>query len=139
MALGEKLFEESGKIANFTVESVHPVEGVKMQVSFMSEIKGAGKFPSGKNIGSGTMRQYPHGIVDAEYHGVVTTAANEQYFWWAHEKSRISEDGKARGLAMATGFTNSQQLAWANNLIIAIDSVFDPAVQEFKGTGYEWK
>ena len=139
MALGEKLFEEAGKVTSVSVESVHPVEGVKMHVSFMSEIKGVGKFPSGRNTGSGTMHQYPHGIIDAEYRGVVTTAANEQYFWWAHEKSRVSQDGKVRGLVLVTGFTNSQQLAWANNLIIAIDSMFDPAAQEFKGTGYEWK
>jgi hypothetical protein len=120
-------------------ESVHPVEGIKMQVSFMSEMRGAGRFPSGRNMGSGTMHQYPHGIVDAEYHGVVTTAASEQYFWWMHEKSRVSQDGKVRGLVIVTGFTTSQQLAWANNLIIAIDSVFDSVAQEFKGTGYEWK
>ncbi len=96
MALGEKLFEETGKVTSVSVESVHPVEGVKMQVSFVSEIKGA-KFPSGKNMGSGRVTQYPHGIVDAEYRGVVTTAENDQYFWWAHEKSRVGQDGKIRG------------------------------------------
>lgn len=139
MALGEKLFEEVGKVTNVSVEAVHPVEGTKMQVSFMSEIKGVGKFPSGRNMGSGTMHQYPHGIIDAEYRGVITTSANEQYFWWAHQKSRVSQDGKTRGLVLVSGFTNSQNLAWANHLIIAIDSEFDPAAQEFKGTGYEWK
>ena len=40
MALGEKLFEEMGKVTSATIESVHPVEGVKMQVSFASDIKG---------------------------------------------------------------------------------------------------
>jgi hypothetical protein len=56
------------------VKSVHPIEGVKMEVSFASEIKGIGDFPDGNNRGSGTMVQYPHGIVDAAYQGVVTTA-----------------------------------------------------------------
>lgn len=138
MALGEKLFEEAGKVTSVSVESVHPVEGVKMQVSFMSEIKGA-KFPSGRNMGSGRMTQYPHGIVDAEFRGVVTTAENDQFFWWAHEKSKVGQDGKVRGLVIVTGFTNSQKLAWANNTIIVLDAVFDPAAQEFKGTAYEWK
>ena len=52
MALGEKLFEESGKIVGFKkLQEVHPVEGMTMEVSFTSEIKGFGKFPSGRNVG----------------------------------------------------------------------------------------
>jgi hypothetical protein len=138
MALGEKLFEETGKVTSVSVESVHPVEGVKMKVSFMSEIKGA-KFPSGRNMGSGKVRQYPHGIVDGEYHGVVTTDAGDQFYWWAHEKSKVGQDGKMRGLVTVTGFTHAEKIAWANHTIIAIESVMDPEKQEFRGTGYEWK
>jgi hypothetical protein len=139
MALGEKLFEETGKVTGINVESVHPVEGVKMQVSFASEIRGIGRFPNGKNIGSGRMTQYPHGIVDAEYRGVVTTTEGEQFFWWAHEKSKTVEGGKIKGLVIVTGFTGSQRLSWTNNLIIAIDSEFDPSTQQFRGVAYEWK
>ena len=51
MALGEKLFEESGNVTGFKVTKVHPTEGVTMEVSFTSEIKGIGRFPSGKNLG----------------------------------------------------------------------------------------
>lgn len=138
MALGEKLFEETGKVTSISVESVHPVEGVKMKVSFMSEIKGA-KFPNGRNMGSGKVRQYPHGIVDGEYHGVVTTDAGDQFYWWAHEKSKVGQDGKTRGLVTVTGFTHAEKIAWANNTIIVIDAVMDPEKQEFRGTGYEWK
>lgn len=139
MALGEKIFEETGKVTSISVKSVHPVEGVKMEVSFTSEIKGVGNFPSGKNMGSGTMTQYPHGIVDASYQGVVMTAEGEQYFWWAHGKSKAAEGGKTKGLVTVTGFTNSQKLSWMNNLIIVIDVEFDPAAQEFKGVAYQWK
>ena len=39
MALGEKLFEESGNVLGFKVTRVHPVEGTTMEVSFTSEIK----------------------------------------------------------------------------------------------------
>ena len=60
MALGEKLFEESGNVLGFKVTRVHPVEGTTMEVSFTSEIKGIGRFPRGKNIGSGTVTHlYP--------------------------------------------------------------------------------
>ena len=57
MALGEKLFDESGNVTGFNVTKVHPLEGLTMEVSFVSEIKGVGNFPSGKNLGSGTVTQ----------------------------------------------------------------------------------
>ena len=87
MTLGEKLFEESGNVTGFKVTKVHPLEGVTMEVSFVSEIKGIGKFPSGKNLGSGTVTQYPHGIVDGSYQGSFMTnegGSRDHFLWWAH-------------------------------------------------------
>jgi hypothetical protein len=139
MALGEKLFEESGNVTGLKVTKVHPVEGVAMEVSFASEVRGIGRFPSGKNLGSGTMTQYPHGIVDASYQGSLMTAEGDQFMWWSHEKSKVVEGGKVKGLNIVTGFSNSQKLAWMNNLIMAIETEFDPESQKFKLTGYEWK
>jgi hypothetical protein len=140
VALGEKLFEESGNVAGFKVTRVHPVEGTTMEVSFTSEIKGSGRFPSGRNIGSGTMTQYPHGAVDASYQGTIMTAEEgEQFMWWAHEKSNVIEGGKIKGLVMVSGFTNSQKLSWMNNLIMALEAEFDPGALHFRATAYEWK
>jgi hypothetical protein len=138
MALGEKLFEESGNVLSFKVTKVHPVEGTTMEVSFSSELKGFGKFPSGRNIGSGTMTQYPHGVVDASYQGTLMTPEGEHFMWWAHEKSKLADGGKIRGLVMVSGFTNSQKLSWMNDLIMALESEFDPAAQQFRTTAYEW-
>jgi hypothetical protein len=145
MALGEKLFEESGNVRGFKVTKVHPIEGVTMEVSFTSEIRGIGRFPSGKNLGSGTVTQYPHGIVDGSYQGsfMITEgggSSGDQFVWWAHEKTKAVEGGrKFKGLTMMTGFTNSQKLSWMNNLIIALDLETDPESQTFKATAYEWK
>jgi hypothetical protein len=144
MALGEKLFEESGNVTGFKVTKVHPIEGVTTEVSFTSEIKGIGRFPSGKNIGSGTVTQYPHGIVDCGYQGSFLTTAEgsrngDQFVWWAHEKTKMVGGGKFKGLTMMTGFTNSQKLSWMNNLIIAFDLETDSESQKFKATAYEWK
>ena len=140
MGLGEKLFEESGNITGFKVTKVHPIEGVTIEASFTSEIRGIGRFPSGKNLGSGTMTQYPHGIVDASWQGSLMIAeGGDQFIWWAHEKSKVTEDGKVKGLTMVTGFTNSQKLSWMNNLILALESETDLKSQKFKITGYEWK
>jgi hypothetical protein len=144
MALGEKLFEESGNVTGFKVTKVHPIEGVTMEVSFASEIRGIGRFPSGKNLGSGTVTQYPHGMVDGSYQGSFMTTTNgggngDHFIWWAHEKTKVVEGGKFKGLTMMTGFTNSQKLSWMNNLIIALDLETDPESQKFKATAYEWK
>jgi len=139
MALGEKLFEESGNITEFKITKVHPIEGITNEASFASQIIGVGTFPSGKNIGSVTMTQYPHGIVDATWHGSLMTDDNNQFIWWAHEKSKMVEGGKFKGLIMVTGFTTSQKLSWMNNLIMALESEYDPASQKFKVIAYEWK
>ena len=142
MTLGEKLFEESGNVTGFKVIKVHPIEGVTMEVSFTSEIRGIGRFPSGKNLGSGTVTQYPHGIVDGSYQGsfMTTEGGNgDQFVWWAHEKTKMVEGGKFKGLTMMTGFTNSQKLSLMNNLVIALELETDPASQKFKATAYEWK
>ncbi len=70
------------------------------EVSFTSEIKGFGKFPSGRNVGSGVMTQYPHGVVDASYQAMMmmtTAKEGEQFIWCAHEKSRLEDDRKSKG------------------------------------------
>jgi len=139
MALGEKLFEESGKVLGFKVTRVHPVEGTTMEVSFTSEIKGFGKFPSGRNVGSGIMTQYPHGVEDASYQGTIMTAeGGEQFIWWAHEKSKLEDGGKFKGMVMVSGFTNSEKLSWMNRLIMILESEFDPTALQFRTTAYEW-
>lgn len=85
------------------------------------------------------MAQYPHGTVDGAYQGVVTTTEGEQFFWWAHEKGRVAEGGKVKSVTIVSGFTNSPKLSWMNSLVLLIDSETDPASQEFRGTGYQWK
>ena len=113
MVLGEKLFEESGNITGFKVTKVHPIEGLTIESSFTSEIRGTGRFPSGKNLGSGIFIHYPHGIVDASYQGsLMTTEGGNQFLWWAHEKGKAVEGGKIKGISIVAAFTNSQKLAW---------------------------
>jgi hypothetical protein len=139
MALGEKLFEETANITGFKVTKVHPVEGMTMEISFTTDLKGIGKFPSGKNMGSGVATQYPHGVIEGSYQGAVMTAEGEQFIWWAHEKSKVVEGGRRRGLVMVSAFTNSEKLSWMNNQIWALELELDPAAQKFRTTAYEWK
>jgi len=139
MALGEKLFEESGNIVAVKVTKVHPIEGLTTEVTFTSNIKGEGKFPNGKNLGSGAMTRYPHGVIDGTFQGVITTENGDQFMWWAHEKSKVVDDEKIRGLTIVTGFTNSEKLAWMNNLILALEVEGSTLSNEFKAVAYEWK
>ena len=138
MGLGEKLFEESGKITGFKVAKVHPIEGVTTEVSFTSDIRGIERFPSGKNLASGTMTRYPHGIIDATWQGTLTTENGELFLWWSHEKAKVLQDGKIKGLNMVTGFTNSQNLSWMNTLIIVVELAASVHSDEFSAVAYEW-
>lgn len=140
MVLGEKLFEESGDITGFKITKVHPIEGVTTEVSSTSEIKGEGRYPSGRRLGSGITTKYPHGIIDGTWHGSLMIAEDgSQFMWWAHEKSKLLEGGNIKGLSIMTGFTNSEKLSWMNNIILAIEISGSVFSQKFKATGYEWK
>jgi hypothetical protein len=138
MALGQKLFEEVGKISGFKVAKVHPLEGVTTEISFTSDIKGVGRYPGGKNLASGTITKYPHGIIDGSWQGTLTTELGEQFMWWSHEKSKVLEGGEIKGLNVTTGFTNSHKLSWMNNLIIVIELSGSIFSDEFSAIGYEW-
>jgi hypothetical protein len=125
MALGEKLFEESGEITGFKITRVHPIEGVTTEVSFTSDIRGEGRYPSGQSLGSGVMTKYPHGIIDGTWHGSLMIAEDaSQFMWWAHEKSEVLEGGSIKGLNIMSGFTNSQKLSWMNNLVLALEIIW---------------
>lgn len=138
MALGQKLFEEVGKISAFKVAKVHPLEGVTTELSFASDITGIGKYPSGKNLASGIITKYPHGIIDGSWQGTLTSELGDQFMWWAHEKSKVLEGGEIKGLNVATGFTNSQKLSWMNNLIIVIELSGSVNSDDFSAIGYEY-
>jgi len=138
MTLGEKLFEEVGKISGLKVVKVHPLEGVTTENTFMSDIKGIGKYPSGKNLASGTITRYSHGIIDGSWQGTLTSELGVQFMWWSHEKSKVVEGGEIKGLNVTTGFTNSPELSWMNNLIIVIELSGSVLSDEFSAVGYEW-
>lgn len=138
MTLGQKLFEEVGKISGLKVVKVHPLEGVTTEITFMSDIKGIRKFPSGKNLASGTIIRYPHGIIDGSWQGTLTSELGMQFMWWSHEKSKVVEGGEIKGLNVTTGFTNSPELSWMNNLIIVIELSGSVSSDEFSAIGYEW-
>jgi hypothetical protein len=139
MPIGEKMFEESGQVTGFKIVKVHPVEGTTMEVSAAFDLKGYGRFPTGKEMGSGTIIRYPHGIVEANFRGNLITSEGDQIIWWAQEKGRFGEEGKMKGVALVSFYTNSQKYVWVNNLIALLETEFDPQTQKVKTVGHEWK
>jgi hypothetical protein len=91
-----------------------------------------------KELASGTMTRYPHGIIDATWQGTLTTEIGEQFVWWSHEKGKVLQDGKIKGLNRVTGFTNSQNLSWMNTLIIVVELAGSVHSDEFCASAYEW-
>ncbi len=84
LAIGEKVFEHSGKVTGFKITKVHPIDGIVTETSFVTDVKGFGKFPNAKNTGSSITTQYPlNGIFDASLQGtaITTTEERDQIFW----------------------------------------------------------
>src|SRR5690606_20958946 len=63
----------------------------------------------------------------------------DTFMWWAHEKAKTIEGGRTRVSVMLSGYTNSQKYSWLNNLVLVLESDFDPTTLQIKSTGYEWK
>jgi hypothetical protein len=141
MKLEDKLFEESnGKVTGFKVTKVHPIKGVTMEVSFESKVTSTeDRFPSGTDLGSGTMTLHPDGTVDGRYQGFTMTNEGVQFIWWSHERSKVVDNGKLEGLEILTGFSHTQKWARLNNLIMALEIEHNLFSREFKVTAYEWK
>ena len=111
MPLGEKAIEETGHLTGFKIIKVHPIEGTVMEISFVSDTKGFGRHPSGKNIGSGIIKQYPNGMTDTSLQGITTTTdGGDQIFFWAHQKGKLVEGGKEKGFGKLSTFPHSQRL-----------------------------
>ena len=142
MALGEKLFEESGNVQGFKVAKVHPVEGTTMGSKLYLRDKGLWQISKWQKYWTLCYHQYPREVVDVSHQAMMmmtTAKEGEQFIWWAHEKSRLEDDRKIKGRVIVSGFTKSEKLSQMNRLIMILESEFDPASQQFRITAYEWR
>jgi hypothetical protein len=134
MAMGEKLFEEKGKTTMTFVESID-ANGIVMKQSFNSDIVGAGKFPSGMNMGSGTIWIGMDNKAHGKWHGMVMTKDNEMIVWKGSGHSKRNQ-GSVKGIMVITFMTKSEKYAWMNS-IIALNEI-EGDLMEFKATAFEW-
>jgi hypothetical protein len=72
LAIGEKLFEEKGKVTMVSVESADAM-GVILKRSSNSEAIGSGRFPSGTNMGYGTLSVHHDGKSHGDWVGIIVT------------------------------------------------------------------
>jgi hypothetical protein len=135
MAIGEKLFEEKGKTTMTFVDSLD-ANGITMKQSQNSEIKGIGKFPSGMNMGSGTIWINQNGKAHGKWFGMMMTKDNETIVWAGSGHSK-RHDGTVKGIMVLTFMTKSEKYDWINSIIAVNDIEGD--MMEFKAAAFEWK
>lgn len=135
MTMVEKLFEEKAKYTMMFVESVD-AEGVKVKQSFSADLTGFGRFPSGTNMGSGTVSLTPDGKAIGEWCGMMMTKDKETIVWngTSHGKTMGAEQ---RGVIVATFMTKSEKYAWMNSIIAIIDA--KGTQMEFSDVAYAWE
>jgi len=137
MVVGEKMWEEKGKIIGISVKSID-TEGAHMEETFTSEVKGLGRAPSGRNIGTMNVTQRTGGTFNGTGQGYFTSLEGDSVVWKLYFYGK-PEAGKNKTLFLVQFFTASQKLAWMNGVIAIGESITDPKTMEVSGTGYEWK
>jgi hypothetical protein len=137
LVLGEKLWEEKGKATGMSVKSVGP-EGVVMEETFASEVKGLGRVPSGRNMGTINIVTRPDGLSSGTGQGIFMTQDGDSVVWKVLAFGK-SEAGKDKSVCIIQFMTGSQKLSWMNSLLTVYESIGDMKTMEFIGTGYEWK
>jgi len=136
LALGEKVAEEKGKAIGMSIKSIGP-EGMTVEVSVATEIKGFGRHPGGRNMGTLTVLQGPN-TSSITGQGVVVTTDGESLPWHA---SGIGKrvGNRVKGISLVNFSTSSQKYSWVNDVLLVLDSEASADFSELSDTAYEWK
>ena len=137
LVLGEKIAEERGKVIGMSVKSIGP-EGVHMEETFATEVKGLGRAPSGRNIGTMDLIEVPGGFFSGTGQGYLVTQDGDSVVWKCYSMGK-SEAGKYKSVNIIQFMTTSQKLSWMNGYIAVDEGMSDPKTMELSSTGYEWK
>ena len=135
MAMGEKLFEENGKVTMMFVESVNAA-GITMKQSFTSEVTGFGRCPSGMNMGSGTIKMHQNGKACGKWAGMMMTEDKEMIVWKGSGHSKMEGEG-IKGIMVLAFMTRSEKYDWMNSIIAISD--LEGNMMEFSAVAYEWE
>lgn len=133
--MGEKLFEEKGKVTMTFVDAVDAT-GMTMKQSFSSEITGFGRCPSGMNMGSGTIMMHQNGKAYGKWFGMMMTEDKEMIVWKGSGHSKKEGEG-IKGIMVITFMTESEKYDWMNSIIAVAD--LEGNMMEFSDVAYEWE
>ena len=133
--MGEKLFEEKGKVTMTFVDAVDAT-GMTMKQSFSSEITGFGRCPSGMNMESGTIMMHQNGKAYGKWFGMMMTEDKEMIVWKGSGHSKKEGEG-IKGIMVITFMTESEKYDWINSIIAVAD--LEGNMMEFSDVAYEWE
>jgi hypothetical protein len=136
MVLGEKVSEEKGSIIGMSIKSVG-ADGVSIEFSFASEVKGFGRYPGGRNTGTLSGLEGPN-TNRSTGQGILVTPDGEILPWHTSGVDKRVGD-KIKGAFLVTFSTLSQKYAWINNVLFVLDSEASADMTSFSDTAYEWK
>ena len=134
--LGEKVAEEKGKFTGMSIKSIGP-EGIVIEVNGVSEIKGFGRFPNGRNMGTMTALQGPK-TSTSNGQGMIVTEDGETLPWHAIGVSK-NVGGKHKGVTLVTFSAPSQKYSWLNDSVLLLDMETSADLSQYSDTAYEWK
>jgi hypothetical protein len=136
MPLGDKAWEEKGAAIGASVKSVD-ANGITFEYTVATEVKGLGRFASGRNVGTISIVQGPATNI-SKGQGVCTMTDGELLPWHFLGIGKVVGN-RVKGAGLVVFSTRSQKYAWVNDNLYCID--FDNAMDlsEISDTGYEWK
>lgn len=144
--LGEKLFEEKGKVTSQSIKSISG-EGVTVEANLVGDIKGfgRGKALEGSYMATAIITQQ-RTLVIGNFQGVLSTNGGETvtFMGTGRGKGVVQRWGKgkggfSRGANLVTFKTDSRRLSWMNNVIAFWEVTANPKTLEFRGIAYDWK
>ena len=113
-------------------------EGVRVEENVAAEVKGFGRFPSGRNIGAMELVTTPDGNASGTGQVTFTSQEGDSTVWKFYVLGKI-EEGKIKGVIIIQMMTTSQRRSWMNGLIAIDEAISDRKTMEYSETGYEWK
>jgi len=128
--------EEKGSAIGMSVKSVG-AEGTTIEVSFVSEVQGFGRYTGGRNLGTLTALEGPNTSSNTGQ-GVMVTKDGEYLPWHTCGISRRVGD-RVKGINLVAFSTHSQKYAWVNDVLLVLDTDSAADFSQISDTAYEWK
>ena len=137
MSLGEKLWEDHGRVTARSVKSAKH-DDIVMEISTAGEFKGFGRAKGidGKFVATGNVERDGN-LRRTTFHEVFTTSNGETILIHGYQLGKI-EEGRAKSVAALSFSTKSAKLAWVNDLMLIRETDNDANSEEFVGRLYQW-